>query len=427
MDGVFATGSVSSFRGANGVLQKVLDLVLGTEVAAEVIATAADVDDTLSNTPVGKGMVKVDYTISAVAYEAYDDGIGNITGSLITVGTINYSTGKIDITFSSAPTGNVTCDYLYGEEGADWRALMEENTKDKTTGEPFGSDCKQVILQNTGISGREQILIGIREWYYAAGAGYGWDLNGYREYSSGMLWGANGTQVGSTSYNTTWNKWAYLPMVPMIDDTMYYWIYSDSNRIIVVIKVSSNYESCYLGHGRRFGSPAEYPTPLVVSGSSTYTYISSSTDTLRRCAFQNSGDAQLFGTLIIINPEGNYSSVWNDEPYQNGPKLLPMNDKGSLTTPTFSPAGCVISSPCFIVDGNHNDFYADQRCLMDLYGVYALACDGVQSEDTVIIDGDRCRVFQNVHRVTAYDFFAVPEVEQTTTTTTTSTTTTTTT
>ncbi|GAH72210.1 unnamed protein product, partial [marine sediment metagenome] len=52
--------------------------------------------------PVKKSSVKITYTISTTKYEAPDDGAGVITGTNCS-GTIDYETGEISLTFTSAP------------------------------------------------------------------------------------------------------------------------------------------------------------------------------------------------------------------------------------------------------------------------------------------------------------------------------------
>ncbi len=52
--------------------------------------------------PVKKSSVKIKYTISTTEYEATDDGAGVITGTNLS-GTIDYETGAIALTFSTAP------------------------------------------------------------------------------------------------------------------------------------------------------------------------------------------------------------------------------------------------------------------------------------------------------------------------------------
>ncbi len=65
------------------------------------------------HTPVKASTVSVKYTIGAQNYTATDNGSGAITGTSISSGTINYETGAVDITFSTAPANstNITVDY----------------------------------------------------------------------------------------------------------------------------------------------------------------------------------------------------------------------------------------------------------------------------------------------------------------------------
>jgi len=57
---------------------------------------------TSTKIPVKKSTVKIKYTISTTEYEAADDGNGLITGTNLS-GTINYETGAISLTFTTAP------------------------------------------------------------------------------------------------------------------------------------------------------------------------------------------------------------------------------------------------------------------------------------------------------------------------------------
>jgi len=57
---------------------------------------------TTSKIPVKKSSVKIKYTILTTEYEATDDGLGVITGTNL-AGTIDYETGAISLTFTTAP------------------------------------------------------------------------------------------------------------------------------------------------------------------------------------------------------------------------------------------------------------------------------------------------------------------------------------
>jgi hypothetical protein len=56
----------------------------------------------LSLTPVDRRSVSVKYTIGGTPYQAIDDGQGNITGVGITEGAVDYATGEVSITASTA-------------------------------------------------------------------------------------------------------------------------------------------------------------------------------------------------------------------------------------------------------------------------------------------------------------------------------------
>ena len=83
----------------------------------EVIGTGdgntTDFTDTLEHPPIEPNTVTVYYTISGATYSGSDDGEGNINGTNISSGTINYTTGLIHLIFTTAPDSGtqITCDY----------------------------------------------------------------------------------------------------------------------------------------------------------------------------------------------------------------------------------------------------------------------------------------------------------------------------
>lgn len=73
---------------------------------------AASVSATLQWGPVIAGSVK----ITADGHEFTDDGEGHITGTGLTAGTVDYTSGAISLTFASAPSGTVDAEYDYNLE-----------------------------------------------------------------------------------------------------------------------------------------------------------------------------------------------------------------------------------------------------------------------------------------------------------------------
>lgn len=420
----FQSGTVTSFSGANGLLTALLAFVKGTEVTGETLSgSGTSYSGTLANSPVGLGRMVVTYIIGGVTYTATDDGSGAFTGTGISSGSITYATGAYAFTFSSAPSAAPTVDYIYGAEGQDWREEVNRNTRSVYTAgdvytEPFGSDCKEVILSNKGLNGTDNVLIGIREWRYVPGSAWGWDLNGYRYLATGDYdWNFTKTEVGFNTYDTTWGHFSQKPILPCADDTMYYWFYSNQQRIIIVTKISSNYESAYLGFGRRFATPTEYPYPLIVAGSGygNITYSSTGTSHSFCIACQYSIATYNFITITpdnvirqSINTTGGQAVLYPHYGFVNSGELYP------------DTAGRFFMSPVYAIH-----ISAVNSTLFDLDGLYHILGVGLQSEDIVTFNSRKHRVFQNIYRNTYYEFIAVDEAIATTTTSTSSTTSTT--
>jgi len=421
----FTSGSCTTFAGATGLLQALLDFVVGTEVSAENLSGSGTTwSGTLAGYPVGFGRITVDYSLSATPYEGVDDGTGNITGTGITSGTINYETGAYSITFTGTPDSTPTIDYIYGDPGRDWQQLFKRNTQDKLGNDIWAGDPQEVILQNTGNSGLEEVMIGIREWYYVGDNAYGWNLNGYLWYTPDMDWRANINEQGTVreSYNTTYNTYNTMPNLPLIDATMYYWIFSNRQRIIVAVKVQSNYESCYLGFANRYSPPSKYPFPLVIKGSHYGAGNQSDTGNWRRGIARNHYDTYPYGyPLLFSDPGGQWRNTIGSGGTIIGVEMCPGDlavDNGSIGLLTD---GSVFSQTVSI--GNHYD----SALYVDLDGVKQLLGPNIQSED-ILKDPDNLKryiIFQDISRTSYQDFFAVEQGPYTTTTSTTTTTTTT--
>jgi hypothetical protein len=86
---------------------------IGTGDNTELIFT-----DTLINLPVIPGTVTVNWT-DGTAKSAVDNGFGVLSGSGLTSGTINYLTGVVNLSFTTAPdnTTAVTCTYSSARVG----------------------------------------------------------------------------------------------------------------------------------------------------------------------------------------------------------------------------------------------------------------------------------------------------------------------
>lgn len=117
----FATGwlNVTGEREIWNILRRLFIKYILSEVlsvSGEKIGTGDGSQKTFNHTalrlPVKPSTVVVKYTISSTDYEATDDGQGAISGTECS-GTINYTTGAVSLTFTTAPddTTDITIDY----------------------------------------------------------------------------------------------------------------------------------------------------------------------------------------------------------------------------------------------------------------------------------------------------------------------------
>ncbi len=88
-----------------------------TTVTGESLGTGDGATTTFSGTLSNSPVVRNTLTITAGSVTATDDGSGNLTGTGVSSGSINYDTGAWSITYSSAPSNgtSITADYDYGK------------------------------------------------------------------------------------------------------------------------------------------------------------------------------------------------------------------------------------------------------------------------------------------------------------------------
>lgn len=306
-------------------------------------------------------------------------------------------------------------DYITGDAltvGRDWCTLSVQNTKDNVGGEPFGSDCKEYIVKNTGISGSESIIIGIREWKYVVGGAYGWDLNCYTSWDGGT-WNVNTGSHGQTTYNDTWERWTNHPHVPLLDGSMDYWIFSNSQRVIVIVKTGAYYQSCYLGYGYRLGTPSEYSYPTMAIGSmygnglysdetnyhhyfaKPYIYGVGNELGSDGCAAFVCGTDNLFSS--IVSSYGNLRFIPSHGDMFGTSTLLLYYE--FLDEPSANLNGDIMMNPIYV------KMNGDVLCCLD--GVVHTPNASLSSEDTIDDGTDEWLVVPDVYRTTYTDFIAI--------------------
>lgn len=149
----------------------------------------------------------------------------------------------------------LTTDSALVSAGQNWTELATNSTP-YTTGQPGTNDTVdfETYLKAPGLSGTESIYINIRAYHYTASDYYNWELRGALGYNSSAAFIAQ-PGICPSSFAYLWNS-----SIP-------YWFVANGQRVIVIAKVSTIYETLYLGKMLPYGTPGQYPYPLVISGS----------------------------------------------------------------------------------------------------------------------------------------------------------------
>ncbi len=241
------------------------NLLVKNETIGTGDGTTTSFSGTLTKTPINTNSVIVYYTIAGTNYTANDDGNGNITGTNISSGSIDYNTGSISITFSTAPDNgsNITVDYKSSlTEGTDYTLddklglITCSSTGKCSVGNyiDYNYTFKRGVfyLKNTGIGGTDDINIIIKlliynqenEGHFQLNAFYGYDDLG------------NIVQKSNSNYAVcVWNNPNNL------------WVFSNKQRIIIVAESEGFYSCGYVGFALRYALPSEYPKPLAIFAS----------------------------------------------------------------------------------------------------------------------------------------------------------------
>lgn len=153
--------------------------------------------------------------------------------------TSAYDLLKGIVTFLTDPTA-------FGVGNA-WQLVRPATVEEITT---------EVILNGVG-DGQDDIFIGF-QINELSGGQINIVLNGFAGFDPGLSWHE---QPGGINHTT-------LPIIPLVSNTfLTYWVSANPKRIIIVVELSTQYESAYLGLMNPIAIERQYPYPLVVGGS----------------------------------------------------------------------------------------------------------------------------------------------------------------
>lgn len=136
------------------MVNRITDENIGSGDGSELIF-----DATLSNVPIRRGTVTIEYTISANSETATDNGLGAFTGPFIDsdLSTIDYTTGQIHLVFTTAPDNSTAITVTYDQhQGYPVMGVMNFYTQQNTR-ELIVADTTYVNRYNTATNRLDDI------------------------------------------------------------------------------------------------------------------------------------------------------------------------------------------------------------------------------------------------------------------------------
>ncbi|MCD6358518.1 MAG: hypothetical protein J7L90_00965 [Dehalococcoidia bacterium] len=257
-------------------------------------------------------------------------------------------------------------------------------------------DGTEMLFQGPGLSGAEEIFIGLKYFSDVGNDIYSWDIASFLGYTPENIFDNQPGRVLA--------KDAFFPLW---DDSTPYWFIANGQRVIVVAKVSTTYQSMYLGKFLPYGTPGQYPYPVFWGGMTNnpaYKYSSTAAG-LRFFPYAYSMSCYIYLPSGIISPSGGQTqsptaTVFNIYPFCDNSvstsmfgKMAPFDNGDVQLIQSILRIGTARSADCAL--------------LGELDGVFWVHGTAQSSETIVTIDSVDYLVFQDGSKVERNNFAAV--------------------
>lgn len=274
----------------------------------------------------------------------------------------------------------------------------------KTPSNPnaFESEC---VLMGVG-DGKDEIYVGIQLKENVDNIDI--RFNGFAGYDDGLKW----NEQPGCIYHAT------LPIIPLpsIGRTPC-WLTANSSRFILVIQLSSQYESAYIGFMKPVSVDRQYPYPLVI-GASTWDGISWSDNGDDHSMWINPYGSKDLSSLRLRRSDGTWEAAHNGANTQTTSALSiwPQNTSPTHVLTVLDNSLTVenvIMFPELLYEcGNGPDSMpigSDPIGIIgQLDGVYFVGNrEDLSSKDTIIHDGKPYLVFNNIDRRDNDQYFCI--------------------
>lgn len=248
---------------------------------------------------------------------------------------------------------------------------------------------QEVILKGVG-DGEDEIYVGMK--LVTTGTQVDIILNGYAGYDAGLKWREQPGSITQTK----------IPMISLVANTyMTYWLSANSSRFILVVELSTQYESAYIGLMKPIAIENQYPYPLVIGGS-TYEGVLWTDVSTNHSAFMCPGTGT-YTSLAIRRPDGAWRNGKNET--LGDLCVWPTNISPVRTLTVFDDVLTlenVIMYPFYLYESNPIGMIGQ------FDGIYWIGNrEDLAAKDSIIYNGKSYKVFNNVHRRENDSYFAI--------------------
>lgn len=235
------------------------------------------------------------------------------------------------------------------------------------------SENRELIMMAPGLSGTEEIYVGVRTYHSVANDYYNLCVAGFTGYVSDNPFDS---QPG-----------AILSGVPAHNQRIDYWMTINGQRLALALKVGTPvYESAYIGKCFPYATPSQFPYPLICSGMLVGAAQTRFSDTSHAMGYNgNRNNMRLrFVSGSWIAP---HCYPWGNNVLMGNTQMRPSGDSYQAV-------------PVQLHDNSGNIFG-------QLDGIYAISGFDNAVENTFTIDGVDYVVIQDVWRTGFTNYYAM--------------------
>lgn len=277
-----------------------------------------------------------------------------------------------------------------------------------------------IVLEGPGLSGTDEIYVGMRLVRDVPADTY--DIE---------LLGMTGYNAGATDLEDHVNVQPEVAKIFADSGSMTYWFFASGRHFVVVLKVSTVFEAGYAGWFLPFGTPSEYPYPMFVGGSAGYyTGDSASSPESWRDSVEGHSlfpwpsidtttlNGKFRSSAFMLDPSGNWLTMSNFGQTAQG-VVGPVRTRGNRsdsigdTNDLFHPTGAFLQmTNCYggdkmIFPMTLYETSSGSQTYGVLDGCFKCQGVGVGAEDEITVSGTDHLVVQNAYRTGFADFFCV--------------------